>query len=110
MPRPSDIAAEAPPRTRIESEKRIIGVMVHLYCRRRLHTDTLPPEFAELLDYAHRRLDRCRFGEAKTSCKRCPIHCYAPAKRSLMREVMRWCGPRMLFFHPLITLNHYLHR
>ena len=52
MPRPSDIAAEAPPRTRIESEKRIIGVMVHLYCRRRLHTDTLPPEFAELLDYA----------------------------------------------------------
>lgn len=110
MPRHSDIAVEAPPRTRIESEKRIIGVMVHLYCRRRLHTDTLPPEFAELLDYAHRRLDRCRFGEAKTSCKRCPIHCYAPDKRALMRQVMRWCGPRMLFFHPLITLKHYLHR
>ena len=110
MSRPSDIAAEAPPRTRIESEKRIIGVMVHLYCRRRLHTDMLPPEFAELLDYAHRRLDRCRFGEAKTACKRCPIHCYAPDKRALMRQVMRWCGPRMLFFHPLITLKHYLHR
>ena len=110
MPRHSDIAAEAPPRTRIESEKRIIGVMVHLYCRRRLHTDTLPPEFAELLDYAHRRLDRCRFGEAKTSCKRCPIHCYARDNRALMRQVMRWCGPRMLFFHPLITLKHYLHR
>ena len=110
MPNPSNALPEKAPHTRIEAEKRIIGVMVRLYCRRRLHTVTLPPEYAELLAYAHRRLDRCRFGEAKTSCKRCPIHCYAPAKRSLMREVMRWCGPRMLFYHPLITLKHYLQR
>ena len=58
----------------------------------------------------HARLDRCRFGNRKTSCKHCPIHCYAREKRILMKEVMRWCGPRMLFYHPIIALRHLLRR
>lgn len=93
---------------RIEKEKYIIALMIRMYCRRRLKTETLPAEYAELLDYAHKRLSRCRFGNHKSTCKRCPIHCYAPAQRERMREVMRWCGPRMLLYHPLITLRHYL--
>ena len=108
MPRHSDIAAEAPPRTRIESEKRIIGVMVHLYCRRRLHTDTLPPEYVELLDYAHRRLDHCRFGEQKSTCRLCRVHCYSPRMAEQMREVMRWAGPRMMLHHPVMAIKHLL--
>lgn len=94
--------------SRIESEKRIIELMVRFYCRRRLRSAELPPEYSALLEYAHRRLDHCRFGNAKTSCKRCPIHCYAPEQRALMRKVMRWCGPRMMLYHPIITLKHYL--
>lgn len=95
---------------RIEEEKRIIETMLRLYCRRRLGMSTLPPEYEALLRYAHGRLSHCRFGEAKTSCKRCPIHCYAPRERALMRQVMRWCGPRMLLYHPLTTIRHYLQR
>ncbi|MDD5815000.1 MAG: nitrous oxide-stimulated promoter family protein [Marinilabiliaceae bacterium] len=95
--------------TRIESEKNIIEIMIRLYCRRRLGQNELPQEYQDLLSYAHKRLDHCKFGENKTSCKRCPIHCYAPAMRSLMRQVMRWCGPRMLLYHPIITIKHYIH-
>lgn len=94
---------------KIEKEKLIVEAMIRLYCRRRLHTaGSMPPEYASLLGYACRRLDHCRFGNAKKACKRCPIHCYAPAQRALMRQVMRWCGPRMLLWHPMITLRHYL--
>lgn len=96
--------------TRIEKEKEIIEVMIRLYCRRKLHTEQLPTEYAELLAYARRRLEMCRFGEHKSACRRCPVHCYAKDKRQLMRQVMRWCGPRMILYHPLITLRHYLSR
>ena len=92
---------------RIESEKRIIEVMIRLYCRKKLHAEELPEEYKELLEYAHKRLSCCRFGDKKTSCKLCPIHCYGRDKREMMREVMRWCGPRMLVYHPLVTIAHY---
>ena len=33
-------------KSRIEKEKDIIELMIRLYCRRRLHSDTLPQEYA----------------------------------------------------------------
>ena len=95
-------------KSRIEKEKEIIELMIRLYCRKRLHTTTLPQKYADLLDYARKRLTYCRFGENKTSCKRCPVHCYASEKREMIRQVMRWCGPRMLIYHPIITIRHYI--
>lgn len=94
--------------TRIEKEKRIIALMVQFYCKHKLQLNELPTEYAELITYAHRRLTHCKFGEQKKACKKCPIHCYAPQKREMMRQVMKWCGPRMLIWHPIITLKHYL--
>ena len=94
--------------TRVEREKQAVEVMIWLYCHHRLKTEVLPSEYAELLTYAHKRLDCCKFGENKTSCKKCPVHCYAPAKRELIRQVMRWAGPRMIFYHPLIAIRHLL--
>lgn len=84
--------------------------MIRLYCHHKLNTDTLPEEYALLLEYARQRLAGCRFGEQKTSCRKCPIHCYSKEKRTLMRTVMRWCGPRMILYHPIITLRHYLEK
>lgn len=95
---------------RIEKEKEIIEVMIRLYCRRKLHVEELPQQYAELLAYARRRLDSCRFGDDKTACRRCPVHCYVKEKREMMRQIMRWCGPRMILYHPIITLKHYLQR
>lgn len=96
--------------TRIEKEKEIIGVMIRLYCRRKFRTEQMPQQYADLLAYARRRLDMCRFGEGKGACRRCPVHCYAKEERELMRRIMRWCGPIMILYHPVITLRHYLRR
>ena len=94
--------------TRIEKEQQIIEIMIRLYCRKKLHASSLTPECEDLLAYARQRLARCRFGEEKPTCKRCPVHCYRKDMRAQIRRVMRCCGPRMLLYHPLITLRHYI--
>lgn len=94
--------------TRIENEKEIVGIMVGIYCRARHGSGkkSLCPECASLLAYARARLEHCPYGEAKTACRRCPVHCYAPGRRQAMRRVMRYAGPRMLLLHPLVYLRH----
>lgn len=92
----------------IEEEKAVVEQMIRLYCRKREGHAELCPRCRELLDYAHRRLDRCRFGEDKPTCKKCPVHCYRPEMKERIREVMRWSGPRMIFHHPLAALRHLL--
>lgn len=66
----------------------------------------LCPQCQALLDYAHKRLERCRFGEDKPSCTRCPVHCYKPAMREQIRQVMRYSGPRMLLHDPIMAIRH----
>ena len=60
----------------------------------------------ELLEYADSRLSKCRFGENKPTCRRCPVHCYRPEMRRQMQDVMRYAGPRMFFHHPIIAIRH----
>ena len=81
--------------------------MVRLYCLHYEGHEQLCPRCRALIDYAHQRLDHCPSGNGKGSCRRCPIHCYRPDMRSLMRQVMRYSGPRMLLRHPWATLRQY---
>lgn len=92
--------------TRIEEEKQTVEVMVRLYCRKVHGSEELCNECRELLDYAIVRLDWCRFGEQKPTCDRCPIHCYKPEMRERMRAAMRYSGPRMMLYHPVMAIKH----
>ena len=94
--------------SRIDKETKIVGLMVRLYCRRKEGNRELCPECAELIDYAGARLHHCPFGERKSSCRKCTIHCYRPEMRKRIRRVMRYSGPRMLLYHPLEYLRHLL--
>ena len=93
---------------RIEREKRTIYAMLRIYCRLQHGRQTgLCRQCKQLLRYAWKRLERCPYGEQKPSCEKCPIHCYQPARRQQMRQVMRLAGPRMLWRHPIWTLWHF---
>jgi hypothetical protein len=91
---------------RIEREKKTIHQMLRLYERKNPRAEKSPEHYVELFGYASKRLDRCAFGEDKPACKQCPIHCYQPARREEMKQIMRWAGPRMLFRHPILTVLH----
>lgn len=91
----------------IEQEKTTVRQMVEIYCKGHHHAEKgLCEECTTLLDYAFVRLDNCRYGENKPTCKQCPIHCYKPQMREQMRTVMRYAGPRMLFIHPVSAIRH----
>ncbi|MDY4942217.1 MAG: nitrous oxide-stimulated promoter family protein [Candidatus Limisoma sp.] len=93
---------------RIEEEKLVVEQMIRLYCRKCEGNAELCLNCRELLAYAHGRLSACRFGNRKPTCKKCPIHCYRPQMKEQIRMVMRWSGPRMLFYHPLAAVRHLL--
>ena len=71
-----------------------------------LPVPSLCPQCQALLDYAHQRLEHCKFGEDKPSCTRCPVHCYKPAMREQILQVMRYSGPRMLLHDPIMAIRH----
>ncbi len=92
---------------RIRRERQTILAMIGIYCRD--HHGRRPSLCAEcqgLADYALGRLERCPFGDQKTVCVQCPVHCYKPAMRTTVKAVMRYAGPRMIFRHPLLAVRH----
>lgn len=103
---PESSKTVSPDRSRIGREKRVVEIMIRLYCRKKEKNPSLCPKCTALLHYAYARLDHCPFGEGKSSCQRCTVHCYKPAMRSRMREVMRFAGPRMILYAPWEALRH----
>jgi hypothetical protein len=96
--------AEGP---RIRREKKTIDAMIRFYCRKKHGTrDTLCPECSELYEYAMLRLSKCPFQEEKSTCGKCLVHCYKPDMKEKVTKVMRYSGPRMLLYHPILALHH----
>lgn len=93
---------------KIDKEQQMVAQMIKLYCHRKEGNQELCPECRELLTYALTRLDHCKFGEKKKSCKRCPVHCYRPDMKERIRRVMKWAAPRMFFRHPVEAIKHLL--
>ncbi len=93
--------------SRIAREKRTVKAMVEVYCGdHHQPKDGLCHECRELMDYAAIRLDKCPFQEEKTTCANCPVHCYQPAMKERIKEVMRYSGPRMTYRHPVLAVRH----
>lgn len=90
-----------------EREKKIVSQMIALYCHHQHQTNTeLCKQCNELKEYAIARSDACPFMEQKTFCSNCKVHCYNPEKRQQIKAVMRYAGPRMIFYHPIIAMRH----
>ena len=92
-------------------EQQVVEEMIRLYCRKNhkeiyRQTGDMCPECRALTDYAQLRSAKCPFMETKTFCAKCKVHCYKPEMREKIREVMRFSGPRMLFYHPGMAIWH----
>lgn len=96
---------------RLQREWVTIEALLRLFCRNKhAHGSdgAFCPDCAELLDFAEYRLRKCPFGEEKSTCANCRIHCYRPGERERMKVAMRYAGPRMLLLHPILALRHKL--
>lgn len=89
-------------------DKKVLRIMTGIYCRRKHGGKGLCGGCSDFLDYAYRKIDNCPHGMKKTTCRLCVTHCYTPAKRETVREIMRISGQRMIFTHPVIAIRHLL--
>lgn len=86
-----------------EKEKSIVTLMIKLYCKKHDDIDEL-----DLLRYVNERIDKCPMMEQKTFCSKCKIHCYRQEYREKIKKVMRYSGPRIFFYHPILVIKHTL--
>ena len=93
---------------RIDKEKEIITLMINLYCKKKHGSlnNEVCSGCRDLEEYAHKRLTYCKFGNEKSSCKKCAIHCYKKDMREKVKEVMKFSGPRILIYNPLEYIKH----
>ena len=97
------------PGKRIDREKICVEKMIMIYCKAKHRKGKVICEDCQaLLDYACKRLDRCKFGEHKPVCLHCPIHCYTLNMRNKIKDVMQFSGPRMIYKHPILAVLHLL--
>ena len=93
----------------MQREAATVEIMIRKYClEKHLGSGELCTDCRELLEYARKRLAHCPFQENKTTCGKCPVHCYKPDMRRRIRDVMRYVGPRLILPHPLLSLRHVL--
>jgi len=90
----------------LEREIKTVRIMIEMFCKHHHHRDELCEGCKKLSDYAQNKIRKCTFGANKPVCTECTIHCFKPAMRSQIREVMRFAGPRMTFKHPVLALHH----
>lgn len=87
--------------------------MIQIFCRGK-HNNKLAMKNPENLCascrnlslYVKERVSKCPFMETKTFCSACRVHCYRTGERAKIREVMRYSGPRMMKYHPILALKH----
>ena len=94
-----------------QKEQYVVEEMIRLYCRKKHPKEErqegqMCPDCQELLNYARLRSEKCPFMKEKTFCANCKVHCYKPQMREQIRKVMRFSGPRMIFYHPNIAIKH----
>lgn len=96
--------------TRLQKEQQVIETMIRLYCKGNKHASgALCEDCQALCEASKTRLAHCRHGEQKTFCGQCKTNCYPPILRENMRAVMRYSGPRIMLYHPIMALRHALH-
>lgn len=89
-------------------EMNTVAFMITLFCRKKHKSQRgrLCPDCAFLLEYVRLRREKCPWGKDKPFCSCCPIHCYRSDMREKIKEVMRFSGPRMLIYHPIMAIRH----
>lgn len=93
---------------RILREKTIIEKMIRLYCKNHNDNESLCDVCDTILENVHYRIESCRFGAYKPVCSRCNVYCYHNEMKNRIKRVMQYSGPRMMIYHPILSILHFV--
>lgn len=91
-------------------EIEVVQLMINIYCKSHKKQESIEQECEELLEYVKKRREKCPFKENKPFCSNCKIHCYQKDMQEKIKKVMRYSGPRMIFYHPILAIKHFFAR
>lgn len=94
--------------SRLDTEKKVFEKMVFIYCENKHEGNSPCLECSEIIDYGLKKIDNCIYGENKPFCSKCNIHCYEENMKKKVKDIMRYSGPRIFFYHPIVSLKHLL--
>ena len=81
--------------------------MIETYCKKKCKSKEIPcEECQDLIEYSNMRIDKCPHMESKSFCSSCKTHCYDAEYKEKIKIVMRFSGPRIILYHPIVTLKH----
>lgn len=86
-----------------QEEEKIVNIMIDIYAK---NFPESREACEELKNYAKKKLYKCKFGEKKTTCQNCKVHCYEKKFKEKMKEVMIFSSKKILFQHPILALQH----
>jgi len=92
----------------LEREYKTVKAMIELNCLKLHNPNGLCDECQELLTYAEARIRKCPHYKSKIPCKDCTSHCYHDPYKNKIRDVMRFSGSRMMIYHPILAVCHFL--
>lgn len=84
--------------------------MIRIYCKEQHNKENLCIICNDVLNYALKRIDLCPLLPDKPTCKNCKIHCYKPDYKKIIKEIMRYSGPRMFFYHPYLSIIYLINK
>lgn len=104
-----------------QKDVRVLGKFIEVYCAGKHNSATrlvfqlpenlggfnLCSDCAELAEYAISRRLKCPLEPGKPVCRSCRIHCYAPAQRKRIQEIMAYSGRKLILKGRLDYLWHY---
>lgn len=93
-------------KNRLEKEKVIFEKMILIYCKNN-HKENHPcSQCIDIINYGKNKINNCPFDNSKPFCSKCSIHCYEKNVQKKVKEIMRYSGPRIIFYHPITSLKH----
>ncbi len=92
----------------LEREYKTVSVMIELYCNKLHNAEGLCDDCKQLLNYSEAKIRKCPHYKSKIPCRNCTVHCYKKPFKEKIRKVMRFSGPRMIIYHPILAFYHIL--
>lgn len=91
-----------------EKEIETVSLMIGLYCQKKHGTKKgeLCPECRQLLDYVKFRRMKCRGVTKSPSARTAAFIVINRICSEKIARVMRFSGPKMVFYHPVIAFSH----
>jgi len=84
-----------------------LEVIIQIYCKAKHDSSgKLCADCANLLLYAKTKIEKCPFNDKKPNCGSCKIKCYSKPMQDKIIKIMKYVGPRLVFTHPIMTINH----